>query len=231
MDNKSIQYPLLQVSNVFCCSLLRLLHPIMPFVTEEIWTNLAKLAPERGFDSVEKPVESITIAAWPKMPEQWQNESIEQQFALYQSALGAVREIRASQNIPNKTTVNMMIRCQPEVADLLQPLSGYFSRMAASELVSMGPDIEPPEINAVLAKQDFEVIVDLDGLIDKDSEIKRLEKDFANVEKSIASKERQLGNEKFVAAKPELAEEIRASLSVAKEQRDAIAAALSKLRG
>lgn len=208
--------------------LLRLLHPMMPFVTEEIWQNLAKLAPERGFDSVSAPAQSISIANWPELNASWQDKSIEQQFSLYQSALGAIREIRASQNLGNKNKINFLVRCESNIADSLQPLAGYFSRMAAADLVGMGPDAIEPETNAILAKPDFEIMVDLDGLIDVESEIKRLEKEKTNLEKSISSKERQLGNEKFVAAKPNLAEEIRSGLVSAKEQHTTVIASLDK---
>ena len=210
--------------------LLRMLHPVMPFVTEEIWQNLAKLAPERGFDSLEPAAESIAIAAWPELPGEWQDSEIENRFALYQTALSALREIRASQQIGNKKKVNFLVRCQTEIANALQPLAGYFSRMAAADLVDMGPNVAEPDVNAVLAKPDFEILVDLEGLIDISAEIKRLEKEQANLEKSIGGKQRQLGNEKFVAAKPDLAEEIRVSLKQAEEQLATVVASLEKLR-
>lgn len=208
--------------------LLRLLHPIMPFVTEEIWQNLAKLAPQRGFDSIDTPTESICIATWPQARESWHNPSIEKQFSLYQDALKALREVRASQNVDKKLTVEFLIRCSQETADLLQPLSGYFGSMAASELVAMGPDVVAPEIGAVLAKPDFEILVNLEGLIDINSEIKRLEKEQANLEKSINSKSRQLSNERFVAAKPDLAKEIQTELVQVQEQLKVVQASLKQ---
>jgi len=76
----------------------------------------------------------------------------------------------------------------------------------------------------------MEIYVNLDGLIDVGAEIKRLEKEEASLTKSIGGKERQLGNEKFVANKPELAAEIRVSLAQAKEQLAATTESLKKLR-
>ncbi|MEL7496453.1 MAG: valine--tRNA ligase [Planctomycetota bacterium] len=208
--------------------LLRLLQPMMPFVTEAIWQNLAKLAPERGFTNVQPGASSISIAPWPALDSGWQDAAIEEQFSLYQTALAAIREVRSSQNIANKTKVKFLVRCEPKIATMLEPLGGYFSRMAAADLVGMGPDVVQPETNAVLAKPEFEILVDLEGLIDVESEITRLEKEKANLEKSIAGKQRQLGNEKFVAAKPDLAAEIEISLKQAEEQLQTIIASLDK---
>ncbi len=210
--------------------LLRLLHPVMPFVTEEIWQNLAKLCPERGFEKIEAAAESVSIAAWPELDESWFDESIEQQFSLFQSALGAIREIRASQNIGKKREVDFVIRCSNQIAGSLEPLGRFFGAMAKANLTDLGPDVEPPETNAVLAKGDFEILIDLDGLIDPVAEVKRLEKEEASLEKSIASKERQLGNEKFVSAKPDLAEEIRTSLIQAQEQIAIVRESLAKMK-
>ena len=199
-------------------ALLRLLHPILPFVTEEIWQNLGKLATERGFDAIESPTDSICVSKWPTFDATWQNDSIEQQFSLFQVALKALREVRNEQDIDKKVIVNFKVRCEDRVADLLRPLGSYFRRLAASELVEMGTDVQEPQIGTVLPLPDFEILVDLDGLIDEEAEIKRLEKLKINLEKSIGSKKKQLGNERFVAAKPELAETIRAELGQAEEQ-------------
>ena len=211
--------------------LLRMLHPVMPYVTEEIWQNLAKLCPQRGFESIAPATESITIAAWPELDAGWSDESIEGQFGLFQSALGAIREIRASQNIGKKEQVNFVVRCQPDIAKSLEPLGRFFGGMAKATMTAIGPDVETPEINAVLTKGNLEILVDLDGLIDLAAEVKRLEKEIASLEKSIGGKQRQLSNEKFVAAKPELAEEIRGSLKQVEEQIEILRASLEKMKG
>ena len=98
-------------------------------------------------------------------------------------------------------------------------------------MTAIGPDVETPEINAVLTKGNLEILVDLDGLIDPAAEVKRLEKEIASLEKSIGGKQRQLSNEKFVAAKPELAEEIRGSLKQVEEQIEILRASLEKMKG
>ena len=211
--------------------LLKLLHPVMPFVTEEIWQNLAKLCPERGFTDVSRAVDCLIVAPWPNLDPSWQNQEIENQFALYQTSLGELREIRNSQNIGNKKKVKFSIKCQSDIANALQPLGSYFSSMANADLVSMGPDVSPPAMGATRTRPNMEIYVDLEGLIDVGAEIKRLEKEKANLEKGIEGKKRQLGNEKFVAAKPDLAAEIQVSLKQAQEQLATITESLEKLSG
>ncbi len=211
--------------------LLRLLHPVMPFVTEEIWQTLAKICPERGFEAVETQSPAIIAATWPELDSSWKNSEIEDQFSLFQTTLGALREIRArQQNISNRDQINFSIKCNADIANLLNPLSGFFSSMANADLTAMGTDVSPPEINATLAKPNMEIFVDLAGFIDEEAEIKRLTKEQANLEKNIQSKERQLSNEKFVAAKPELAEEIRVGLKLVQDQLTSICEALNKFR-
>ena len=112
----------------------------------------------------------------------------------------------------------------------MEPLGSYFSRMANADLVTMGPDVEPPETSATRTRPNMEIYVDLEGLIDVGAEVERLEKEQANLEKSIISKKRQLGNEKFVAAKPELATQIRVGLEQTEAQLTTIVESLDKLK-
>ena len=132
-------------------------------------------------------------------------------------------------DVESKKTVKFSIKCTTDIGDLLRPLGVYFSRMANSELVELGPSAEAPETSATRTTAEMEIYVDLDGLIDIEAEVKRLEKEKANLEKSISSKQRQLSNEKFVAAKPDLADEIRTGLLQAESQLSTIADSLQKM--
>ena len=190
---------------------------------------MANLCPQRGWGEVETVNRCIIDAAWPELDPAWRDEAIENQFALYQAALSDLREIRNSQNIGNKKKVKFSIKCTADIGDLLRPLGVYFSRMANAELIELGPSAEAPETSATRTTAEMEIYVDLDGLIDIEAEVKRLEKEKANLEKSISSKQRQLSNEKFVAAKPDLADEIRTSLLQAESQLSTIAESLQKM--
>ena len=210
--------------------LIRLLHPIIPFITEEIWTHLSSLCPERGLEQVNACTDSIMIAPWPELAMDWQDNAIEKQFSQFQLTLGALREIRSRQNLPPKKQIQFSIRCQPEFADLIQPLGTFFSSMASADLCEISEQVSPPKINATVALPNMEIFVDLAGLIDMNAETKRLEKERARLEGMINGKEKQLANENFVNnAKPEVVVKVKESLGQIRDQLKTVGEALKDL--
>ena len=104
------------------------------------------------------------------------------------------------------------------------------SSMANSELTAIGADVTAPEINATKALPELEIFVDLDGLIDKDAEKKRLQKEIERLQKDIMGKEGKLSNEKFVNnAAPEFVQKVKDGLAQAREQLKLLLASLKKL--
>src|SRR6185295_10784065 len=115
-----------------------------PFLTEEVWQLLAKVAPNRGRSAAAKgeddsPADSVCIASWPSADTARQNIQIEQQFADFQAVLGALREIRQSQNIPQREDLTFAVRCDSATAELLQPMHPYFAQMARATATVWGP--------------------------------------------------------------------------------------------
>jgi valyl-tRNA synthetase len=213
--------------------LLRLLHPMMPFLTEEVWQLLAKVAPNRGLPAADM-ADSVCIAQWPAADTGRQDRRIEQQFADFQALLGAVREIRQSQNIPQREDVAFAVRCDGATADLLQPMQPYFTQMARATATAWGPDSTAPDAAAsrTIAGQNgtIEIHVDVSRFIDVEAERKRLEKDCENITKQIKSIEAKLSNKGFVdKAPPEVVQQQRDKLAELREQLAAIEAALKKL--
>ncbi len=90
-------------------TLLRLLHPMIPFLTEDVWQRLAQVAPQRGMDKIQAAAESIMIAPWPEFDAKRQNAEIEAQFAQFQQVLRAIRDIRMRQNVPPKTRIEFSV--------------------------------------------------------------------------------------------------------------------------
>ncbi len=211
-------------------ALLRLLHPVIPFITEEIWQLLNAAAPERGLEKQEPPSESVMIAAWPAVDRRRQDAESEARFARFQEVLGGLREIRSRQNLPPRTEIRFSLRCEADVAALLAPMSGYFESMAKAQAAAWGPQVTAPTTSANTALRSGELFVDLAGLIDVEAEIARNEKERERLLGAIASKEKKLANASFVERAPaEVVEAERRSLAEQRERLTATDAALTAL--
>jgi len=182
-------------------TLLRLLHPIMPFLTEEIWGKLAQWAPTRGLVPT-TAAESVMIAPWPTCDAAHIDAEIEARFATFQATLGALREIRSVRNLPPKAAVEFVVRCDAATASLLAPMAPYFASMARARCTGLGEASVIPRPNATVALPGIEIFVDLKDFIDVAAEKERLAKEREKLVAFIRSKESKLGNESFVARAP-----------------------------
>lgn len=211
-------------------TLVRLLHPMIPFITEEIWQLLGQWAPQRGLPEPVAAETSVMISRWPTTHSESCDQQIEEQFARFQTVLGALREIRSRQGIAPKKAVEFTLRCDPQVVNLLKPMEAYFRSMARATAVDWGESVQPPEPNAPVAVGDMEVFVDLRGLIDVEAEKARLEKDSDKLTKLIAGKEKKLSNANFVERAPaEVVEKERAALTDLQQQLAKTQSALDSL--
>ncbi len=211
--------------------LLRLLHPIMPFITEEIWQLLAQAAPQRGLDDPQSASGSIMIAPWPQADTARQNAEIEAQFARFQAVLGALREIRSRQNIPPKSQIEFGVRCEAETEQLLRPMAPYMLSMAGAVATGWGPAVTPPATHAAVTLPIADVYVDLKDFIDVAAEIARNEKLTQKLRGQIEGKERKLSTASFVEKAPaEVVQRERESVKQLQEQLSAAQAALENLR-
>lgn len=202
-------------------TLLRLLHPITPFVTEEVWRRLADFAPVRGLEELAQASESITVAPWPIVDEAWIDPNIEAQFAQFQEALRCVRDARARQNVPPRTEVSFAIKCSAEVAELLLPMSEFFKSMACSVATELGPGVVPPALSSNATTSAMEIYVDVADLIDIPAEIQKKEKEIEKLNGFIKSKEVKLSGSFVEKAPAQVVEKERASLEDLRSQRDA----------
>ena len=172
-------------------------------------------------------------AAWPDAISTHHDESIERQFAEFQEVVGAIRKIRASQNIPPRENVPVSIRCSDSSLQLLEPMVSYFESLAGAEIIEIGPTAKAFETDAPLALTaiDIEVHVDLEKFIDVEAELARLEKLKSQLEKQIAGKQNKLGNENFVSRAPEdvVAKE-RATLADLEKQSISVDGDIQRLR-
>ncbi|MEC9002674.1 MAG: valine--tRNA ligase, partial [Planctomycetota bacterium] len=183
--------------------LLRLLHPMIPFITEEVWRLMKQVAPVRGLRNPREATESIMLAEWPLPVPADHDPEIEAQFSQFQSVLGAIREIRSRQNIGPKEQIEFSVTCSEDVTSLLQPMEEFFQSMANARAVAWGPDVEPSTGCATVRRGDVDVYVDLKDFIDVSAEIERNQRLRDKMVAQIEGKEKKLTNENFVARAPE----------------------------
>jgi valyl-tRNA synthetase len=215
-------------------TLMRLLHPMIPFLTEEVWQRLGEVAPRRGLAEPKGAAESVMIAPWPVADAARRNERIESQFAEFQAVLGAIREIRSRQNIPPREEIEFCVRCDEPTAALLTPMSPYFASMACARGKEWGPLVVPPELCASVTLSGKEIHVDVSRFMDFGAEISRLEKELDGLQKRLQSIDAKLGNENFVSRAPadvvEQQKQLRAEVLQSTESVKASLAALRKSR-
>lgn len=211
-------------------TLLRLLHPMIPFLTEEVWQLLAKVAPQRGIDAIEPAAESIIAAPWPVADPARRDPRIEARFARFQEVLRAVRDIRSRQSVPPRQTISFAVCCDADMAELLRPMEPYFESMAGARATGWGPEVAAPSLSAHVTLPGMEVYVDLADLIDVDAEMARKEKEEADLEARIAAQNKKLGNASFVQRAPAaVVQKERDRLKELEDQLATIKAALERL--
>ncbi len=224
-------------------ALLRLLHPIVPFVTEEIWHLLAEAAPQRGImnlpspsgrgaggEGLPQPAESIMIAPWPQADASRQDAEIEARFKRFQEVLRAIRDIRTRQNVPPRKVIHFAVRCDAATAEMLRPMESSFVKMADAQPTGWGPDVTAPELSANVALTGMEVFVDLAELIDVGAELERKKQEVVRLEGLKAAKQKKLQNENFVNRAPAaVVEGERAALADLEAQLAAAKAVIERL--
>ena len=224
--------PLVQQVLAHCLdAMLRLLHPITPFVTEAIWQQLVRFAPSRDLHSDSAPSRWLVGASWPAVHEEHIRPEVEKQFSHFVALIGAVREIRSRQNIAPKDSVQFSVKCEPAMQQLLAPMASFIESMAGATATewSMSPTL--PSINAHIAIEQMDVYVDLTQFIDVAAEISRNEKLLTNLVKQIQGKEGRLSNEAFVSRAPaDIIAKERQALDELIAQRAAAEQAIEKLK-
>ncbi|MCI9074633.1 MAG: valine--tRNA ligase [Dorea sp.] len=172
---------------------LKLLHPYMPFVTEEIYGNLV---PEEA---------SLMMSEWPVYDDKWNFPAAERIVEHYKEIIRGVRNVRAEMNVPNSRKAKVYVVCgDQELREGLAYLSDAAQNMAAvNELVIQQTKDGIAEDMVSVVVPDATVYLPLEDLIDFAQEKERLEKEEARIYKEIARAEGMLGNEKFVSKAPE----------------------------
>lgn len=199
---------------------MRLLHPFMPFITEEIWQNL----PHQG--------ESITIASWPQVDPALTDKEAADDMKLLVEVIRSVRNIRSEVNTPLSKKVDMFLKAKDEnTLRTLESNRGYIVRFCNPENLEIGIEVNEPEKAMTAVATGLEIIMPLEGLINIDEEIARLQKEKEKLDKEVERVQKKLANEGFVKKAPEkVIEEERAKEKDYVEKRAAVEARINELR-
>ncbi len=175
-------------------SLLELLHPVIPFVTEEIWQNLPG-----------KKAASIVIASYPEADAKMNFDAEAGQMQTIIDVITGIRSIRGESNISPSVKLDVLVKTATARA-VIEANSIYVHELArVAKLDFLAEDAARPQKSAVAVTGDIEIFVPLEGIIDIAQELERLNKQIVKVEKELEKKSRKLANENFLAkAKPEI---------------------------
>jgi valyl-tRNA synthetase len=165
---------------------LRLLHPFMPFVTEELWQAI----PHDG--------DTLALAAWPKAKKAWFDAEVEKQFAFVQELVVAVRNLRAENKLPPGKPVRVSVRGSAAQLELIRQLEGQILPLAKIEALTRAESGEKPGLAASAVVQGCEVFVLLEGLINVDEEKERLIREAAKVLDDLEAVKKKLRNQDFL---------------------------------
>ncbi|OUR70942.1 valine--tRNA ligase [Methylophaga sp. 41_12_T18] len=206
---------------------LRMTHPFMPFITEEIWQTVAPLA---GRIDLNRSGDSIMNQAYPIADQSKVDADAVAEMEWVMDFITGVRSIRSQMNIPPKKQLPVILKdSQQQDIDRVANNSEFLSRLANLENISLLEGEAPAAATALVGK--MEILIPLEGLIDKGAEIQRLDKEITKLEKVIKQSSGKLNNENYVAKAPaevvqkerDKLTEMEQSLSQLKQQRESLA--------
>ncbi len=203
---------------------LRLLHPIMPFLTEEIWLQLAPMIGRKTHDS-------IMLAAYPQPDESKMGAHAEADMVWLQAWIGAVRNIRGEMNLGNARLLPLLLQniseSEREQLGRIEPLFKALAKVESVEILAA--DATPPLSSSSVIGQ-LTVFVPMKGLIDPKAEQARLQKDLDKLQKNVDVLAGKLGNAGFVAkAPPQVVEAEKAKLAELQGQLERVKGQMEQL--
>jgi len=170
---------------------LRIMHPIMPFVTEELWQNL----PHQG--------NSIMVSTWPHLQKQFIDKKAESQMETIISSITAIRNIRSVWQIePAKRLKVKICAHKKSLENLLNTHSAHIKDLAKVDSLEIAQELKKPKHSAVAVVGDIEIFVPLEGIIDVKKEAKRLTQKIKELENILRSTDKKLKNKQFLSRAP-----------------------------
>jgi valyl-tRNA synthetase len=209
---------------------LRLLHPIMPFITEEIWQTLPEKVRLQGPGPRGKG-ESIMVSSYPVADEKVINAEIEQDMQMVMDAILAIRNIRGEMNIAPSVQINANVKVETEeLGEQLERSASYVTTLSRLKELRIGVAEKKPKAAATGVIKGAEIYVPLEGVIDLTQERDRLQKEIAKISKDIDTFSKKLSNRDFVEKAPKaVVEKDTAKLEEFKVKREKLEQSLKML--
>ncbi len=171
--------------------MVKLLHPFMPFITEEIWSHL----PNTKSD--------LITAEWPVVVEKYTNATAEKSMAVIMEAIKNVRNVRAEMDVKPSRKAKIIVTANEEIANMFLENSNYFEALASASELEIDEKANVPEDAIAIVTEGAELFLPLADLVDFSKEIERLEKEQKKLEGEVERVVRKLANQGFVAKAPE----------------------------
>jgi valyl-tRNA synthetase len=171
---------------------LALLHPFMPFITEEIWQQLP----------CKKQAESLCIRKYPEPGDGITDRAAEEKMNVVMDAVTGIRNIRGELNLSPTLELQALIRASNHTEEILRENISYIGKLARTKGIEIGKEISRPRNAATAIRPAMEIFVPLEGLFDIDTEIARLNKEKIRVNDEIDFVKKKLSNEDFVKKAP-----------------------------
>ena len=172
--------------------LMKLLHPFMPFITEEIWQFIQPRTKDQA----------LTITEWPKPGSEANTDDLHS-FASIQQVISAIRNIRAEMNVSPKTALSIFIKpSDKNMASTLSTHSWIIRKMLPVEELHVDINLEKPKASASAVVEGSEIFIPLAGVIDLDKEKERITKEIKRLEGFLKGIDSKLSNDRFVNSAP-----------------------------
>ena len=172
-------------------TILTLLHPYSPFITEELWSHFKKV------DALD-----LIVAPWAKS-ESSQNKTAESDMSLLKDIITSIRSIKSRMNVPPSKFSDLVVRCDTNQQSFLETQLDLIKQLARVGELSMGTSLEKPGQSATAVVGGMELYIPLGGLVDLDEEKARMEKRIKEINRLISGINGKLSNENFMNRAPE----------------------------
>jgi len=199
---------------------LRVAHPFMPFVTEEIWQKLHEEAVSLGH-----PAESIMVSPWPHLQQGLIDKKAEKKMSLAFEMITLIRNMRAELDIPPVNVIPAKICCKSrDVQKLFTALSPYITRLCRLSALTVEQEYHKAKDEFVSVYHEVHVVLPLGGVIDIESQKQKLDAKISKAKADVRAKEKTLANEFFITRAP------REVVEAERERIKAINETLKKLK-